>query len=50
LRAVSRYTAAHAGFEHLFDDTAGRSGSAEVDLAGTQRLIDGYGLQFSFVP
>jgi hypothetical protein len=37
---------------------AGRSGSAEdegarygveVDLAGTQRLIDGHGLQFSFV-
>jgi hypothetical protein len=47
-----------AGFEHVFDDMAGRSGSAEddearygveVDLAGIQRLIDGYGLQFSFV-
>ncbi len=48
-----------AGFEHFFDDVAptgarGRGGRrplrVEVDLAGTQRLIERHGLRFPPVP
>jgi hypothetical protein len=46
-----------AGFEHLFDDSARRGPreddgaryGLEVDLAGTQRLIEQHGLQFPLV-
>jgi mannose-6-phosphate isomerase-like protein (cupin superfamily) len=46
-----------AGFEHFFDDSARRGPreddgaryGLEVDLAGTQRLIEQHGLQFPLV-